>query len=276
MKDTFNIRRFGKYFVSDLSSNAANFGLSLALISLMEVIVYLFVCFFSLMTSGEWSGPGFGLRCATLSICYIVLIVSMPVKCYGHITDLRSGSNWLMVPASTLEKFLSMVLNTAIVIPAIFGLVFVGADWLICTLDPSCGDSFCKIMTTLPGFVNEIPDIEAVNFVKKMMKPWLYIDDHIGMILIFLLGAICFKRNKSAKTLLAIIAVSMAVGMISGPLMLHYISENAGSIAQMDDPSILFGTSLFRNAAVWDTVNDCIIMVGILVAIYFRLKTLKH
>ena len=28
MKDIFNIRRFGKYFVSDLCSAAANFGLT--------------------------------------------------------------------------------------------------------------------------------------------------------------------------------------------------------------------------------------------------------
>ncbi|MGM9785538.1 MAG: hypothetical protein ACI3ZS_01690 [Candidatus Cryptobacteroides sp.] len=276
MKDIFDIKRFGKYFISDLSGNAANFGLSLALISFMEVIVYLFVCFFSLMTSGEWNGPGLALRATTLCICYIVLVVSMPVKCYGHITDMRSGSNWLMIPASTLEKYLSMVLNTAIVIPAAFALVYLGTDWLLCTLDPSCGDSFGKLITTLPGFIYEISEVEAVTFLKKMMKPWLFIDNHISMILVFLLGAICFKRNKSAKTILAIVAVSMAVGMISGPLMLHYIAEQAGSLAQMDDPAILFGTSFFRNANIWYTVSDCTLMVGMLIAIFFRIKTLKH
>ena len=52
MKDIFNIRRFGKYFVSDLGSAAANFGLSLLLLSSAGVIVYLLMGFFSLITSG--------------------------------------------------------------------------------------------------------------------------------------------------------------------------------------------------------------------------------
>ena len=90
MKDIFNIRRFGKYFVSDLRGAAANFGLSLVLLACSGIIVYLFMGFFSLITSGTWDGSGMAIRFATLAISYVVLRISMPPKCYGYLTDKRA------------------------------------------------------------------------------------------------------------------------------------------------------------------------------------------
>ena len=214
MKDIFNIRRFGKYFVSDLGSAAANFGLSLLLLSSAGVIVYLLMGFFSLITSGTWDGSGMAIRCATLAISYVVLMISMPPKCYGHLTDKRSGSTWLMIPASTLEKYLSMVLITILVIPAVFFGVYCGLDAILCAIDPNCGDSFFTVLGTIPSLLDEMPEIAVAEFVTDMMRPYSFIDDHIYGILVFLLGAICFKNNKSAKTILCLIGLSMGVSMI--------------------------------------------------------------
>lgn len=276
MKDIFNIRRFGKYFVSDLGSAAANFGLSLLLLSSAGVIVYLLMGFFSLITSGTWDGSGMAIRCATLAISYVVLMISMPPKCYGHLTDKRSGSTWLMIPASTLEKYLSMVLITILVIPAVFFGVYCGLDAILCAIDPNCGDSFFTILGTIPSLLDEIPEIAVAEFVTDMMRPYSFIDDHIYGILVFLLGAICFKNNKSAKTILCLIGLSMGVSMIVSPVVLHSMVSVAGSLEEISDPSAIFNSPLFNNLKVFDTVSDLVLMTGLLVAVYFRVRTLKH
>ena len=276
MKDIFNIRRFGKYFVSDLRGAAANFGLSLVLLACSGIIVYLFMGFFSLITSGTWDGSGMAIRFATLAISYVVLMISMPPKCYGHLTDKRAGSAWLMIPASTLEKCLSMVLITTLVIPVIFFGLHCGLDAILCAIDPNCGDSFVAIMGTIPSLLDEIPESAVAEFVPDMMRPYSFIDDHVYGILVFLLGAICFKKNKSAKTILCLIGLSMGVSMIVSPVVLHSMVSMAGSLAEISDPSVIFNSPLFNNLKVFDTVSDLVLMAGLLVAVYFRVRTLKH
>lgn len=276
MKDIFNIRRFGKYFVSDLRGAAANFGLSLVLLACSGIIVYLFMGFFSLITSGTWDGSGMAIRFATLAISYVVLMISMPPKCYGHMTDKRAGSAWLMIPASTLEKCLSMVLITTLVIPVIFFGLHCGLDAILCAIDPNCGDSFFTIMGTIPSLLDEIPEIAVAEFVTDMMRPYSFIDDHVYGILVFLLGAICFKKNKSAKTILCLIGLSMGVSMIVSPVVLHSMVSMAGSLAEISDPSVIFNSPLFNNLKVFDTVSDLVLMAGLLVAVYFRVRTLKY
>ena len=112
-KDIFDFRRFGKYFESDVRTCWANFGLSLMTISvLVPVVLYVAVATLNMISSYSWDGPDTGLRLTAFIIALICLVVSMPVKCYGDITEKRYGSFWLTLPASRLEKFISMILMT--------------------------------------------------------------------------------------------------------------------------------------------------------------------
>ena len=38
----------------------------------------------------------------------------------------------------------------------------------------------------------------------------------------------------------------------------------------------MFNMSIFRHAALYDTINDTIVNLILLTGIYFRIKTLKH
>ena len=278
MKDIFNIKRFGKYFLSDLKSAYSNFGLSFALICTMEVIVYLFCGLITMFSNGTWSGIDLPVRAFILLVSLMMLVITMPAKCYGHITDKQAGSLWLTIPVSLLEKFLSMILITCLVIPALFGVSFLFFDWAICSIDHSCGDSYVKLLGTIPEVIRSIPELEIENFIHQISTPFLYIDDLVGGILIFLLGALCFKTNKNVKTILTLIAISMGVSMISGPIVMWYISHYSGSGFEelLVDPSSVLGLSLFKNSVLWDTINDLVIMTGLMIAVYFRLKTIKH
>ena len=86
-KDIFNFRRFGKYFESDLRSCASNYWLSMLLISLKGLIIYIGTECMGLAFTGEWSGPDKSFRVFTFVVSMFVLMTTMPVKCYGKLTE---------------------------------------------------------------------------------------------------------------------------------------------------------------------------------------------
>lgn len=288
MNDIFDFRRFGKYLASDARSCVGNYGLSMMLISLMGVIIYAGTVIMGLLFTGRWGGPELGFRVSAFAISVFVLMLTMPVKCYGRITEKRFGTQWLMIPASGLEKFLSMIIMTVFVVPLIACSIYLGLDALICALDKTCGTSLISsVRTLMDNFINvsiasssdlaQFPSL--ASFVKQVSTPWLYVDDIIGLVLIPLLGAIIFKSGKTAKTILAYIAVSSVLGMLFSPIAMNMFKEfsamsfNADNVQELDR---LFGSGLFRHAALFDTINDTIVNLVLMAAIYFRIKTLKH
>jgi hypothetical protein len=38
----------------------------------------------------------------------------------------------------------------------------------------------------------------------------------------------------------------------------------------------LFGMSIFKHVALFDTINDTVINLALMAGIYFKIKTLKH
>lgn len=285
----FNFRRFGKYFVSDIRTCSANFGLSLLVTCLSAtLIVYALSIFGKLIISHIWEGPGLTIRLAAFLVMFVVIIINGPSKCYGRISEKKYGSFWLTLPASKLEKFLSMILLSAIIIPIAASALFLGIDAIICALDQSCGQSVAQNLGTIASNVinfnisesigEQIP-AEVTRFIAQLDCPWLYVDDFIGMTLPFLLGALVFRRNKAAKTILAWIIISMAVSIAATPFMAIWgrnlmetiqIADTTGEITE------LFNSWTFRNIALVDTINDTIVNLALMTGIYFRIKTIKH
>ena len=103
--DIFNFSRFGKYFASDIRTCRSNFGLSLLTIALLfPVATYFITTVFNFVINSVWDGPDMGLRVFVFVVALLCMIITMPVKCYGRITEKQYGSSWLMLPASRLEK----------------------------------------------------------------------------------------------------------------------------------------------------------------------------
>ena len=154
MNDIFNIRRFGKYLASDARNCVADYGLSMLLISFMGLIIYTGTIIMGLIFNGEWGGPELSFRIFTFAISTFVLILTMPVKCYGRITEKRFGSQWLMTPASSFEKSLSMIIMTAIAAPLAMCTIYLGIDGLLCRIDPTCGKGiFASFKGIIDSFV---------------------------------------------------------------------------------------------------------------------------
>ncbi len=292
-KNIFNFRRFGKYFSTDIRTCWANYGLSMLTISfLVPVALYLILTAFNLLLTSTWEGPSIGFRFFAFCVAIFCIIVTMPVKCYGKITEKQYGSFWLTLPASRLEKCISMVLMTVIIAPLTGIVIYIGMDAVICALDHTCGRNliaggieFIKGIGHMKeitlNMVDEAVTIENAeitqNLLSQISSPWLYADEIFGMTLPFLLGALFFKSGKTAKTFLAIFAVSTATSIIMSPFMTNFASEIVSSVdADPEAVMQLFNHGIFKNLVLIDTISDTLINLALIAGIWFRIKTLKH
>lgn len=292
--EIFNFNRFGKYFASDLKTCGANYGLSmLALTVLAPVATELVFAGFSLLLDLSWHGAGLGLRVGVFAIAMLCMIVTMPVKCYGKLTDKQYGAFWLMLPASRLEKFISMLLICSIIVPALGLGMYLGVDALICAIDHTCNqsivagafdlmDEITTLKMNMGGVEVDVPkeSIMALEngskFIRQITNPWLYVDEILCVSLPFLLGAICFKTRKTVMTFLAMAAFSMALSMFATPLMLSVMDKFTMAASEEEAMRMMFESGFYNNLIWIDIVSDTLLYGGIIAGIWFRIKTLKH
>ena len=291
--DIFNFRRFGKYFATDIRTCRANYGLSLLTISLIvPTVLYVVLTAFNLLLTSAWEGPDLGIRVFAFCVAMFCIIVTMPVKCYGRITEKQYGSFWLTLPASRLEKFISMFLMTCIIVPVTGIAIYFGMDALICAFDHTCGNSLVtgglelirkmgNLQELTMNLANEKITIEdaalAQEIVNQINSPLLYIDEIFGITLPFLLGAVFFKNGKTMKTLLVLFAFSTAFSIAITPVMESWASDVMTGLN--DSTAVirtLFDNGLFKNLALIDTISDTVFNLALMAGIWFRIKTLKH
>ena len=291
--DIFNFRRFGKYFASDIRTCAANYGLSLLTISLLSpLVLYVIVATINQIMHNTWDGPDIGLRVFAFAVAMICMVVTMPVKCYGKITEKQYGSFWLTLPASRLEKFISMILMTCIIVPVSGALLYLGLDALICAFDHTCGQNLLAgglgLLQRMEdanevtlNLIDESITIEdatlAQEIIRQMNNPWMYIDEIFCFTLPFLLGAVFFRNGKTVKTFIALFAISTVTGMICSPIMTNWVMEMFNNLNEDPDAILqMFNNKLFKNLVLIDTVTDTVTNLALMAGIWFRIKTLKH
>ena len=291
--DIFNFNRFGKYFASDIRTCRSNFGLSLLTIALLfPVATYFITTVFNFVINSVWDGPDMGLRVFVFVVALLCMIITMPVKCYGRITEKQYGSSWLMLPASRLEKFVSMFLLTCIIVPVAGIVLYLGMDALICALDHTCGKNLIAggmelirgmgdLQSLTMNFVDENVTIEDAAVVQEILKqvssPWLYVDEIFAMTLPFLLGAVFFKSGKTVKTFLALFAISTAISIAATPLMTNWAMNIFNNMN--DDPMAvmeLFRNGFFKNLVLIDIISDTVTNLALMAGVWVRIKTLKH
>ena len=291
--DIFNFRRFGKYFATDFRTCWANYGLSLLTISLLSpLVLYVIIVTINQIMHNTWDGPDIGLRVFAFAVAMICMVVTMPVKCYGKITEKQYGSFWLTLPASRLEKFISMILMTCIIVPVSGALLYLGLDALICAFDHTCGQNLFAGAMELIQRMGEAKDVTlnlidesitiedatlAQEIVRQMNNPWMYIDEIFCFTLPFLLGAVFFRNGKTVKTFIALFAISTVTGMICSPIMTNWVMEMFNNLNEDPDAILqMFNNKLFKNLVLIDTVTDTVTNLALMAGIWFRIKTLKH
>ena len=213
MNNIVDFKRFGNYFLYDLRRAKNNYGLSLLLLGTMPVIIFTLFQLIRLIFIRE-SGvvePD-ELKVMIVFTSITVAILGAGAKIYGFVTEKRAGSDYLMLPASTFEKWLSVVLMVCVVLPVIlFGLMF-ASDTLLHWVFPVAYGSRIVDMDFLQGISTGLLNLEETGFYFNF--PAVLFLNWCESLLVFTLGAVCFKKAKVAKTLLCIFGFSMIMSTL--------------------------------------------------------------
>ncbi len=267
MNNIFDFSRFGKYFVYDMRNAKNMFGWSMLILALLPAIVFVISELFCLTINGHIAEMPDAIRYVAVYIGFLVTVLVAPAKIWGKITDRRYGSDWLMLPASGFEKWLSMMLICVLVLPLCISVVILAGD-AVCTL--VFGNAYAG--NTMLSEIRGLKDLDLASGVEFDFFGIGY-TTWLSNILIFTLGALCFKKAKAAKTILVCFAVATVCSLICTAIL--------GQAAfTSDDIEWMFGT--LSPEQVVSRINLAVnivcftIVAALVAACYFRIKTIKH
>jgi len=267
MSNIFNAKRFGKYLIHDIKSAWRDSGTLLILCAFAPLIILIVSIMFQLVFGGSVDAMSSGMKIAALGISALVAAWVFPSSHYGSLTEKRRGSDWLMLPASRLEKYLSILLVICVALPFCLFAVQFALDKLL-TLIPAYGDSAFSAMNR--GLQKVFNEISVEDKKLAVSAPYALYLSFAGNALSFTLGALFFKKSKIGKTIIAILIIDFALTMAVGGLV-GAIGIDPGKATQAIEEGrimTLINVSAYITYAVMFAALD--------ILIYLRVKTLKH
>lgn len=266
MSNVFNIKRFWKYFRFDLRNVADRYGISLIIFTIMPVIVYIFAGSIAVIftESHMWHVDATSCATSAISIALVSMVFSFSPKMYGYLTSKQGGSTWAMMPVTTLEKLVSMLIISLILVPGVVLLGNVLFNEVITLFDHSYTNEL-SILFSKSFFEGSTPLL--VN-ICPLFSIWL---EAAELMIFFLLGALVFKKAKAGKSFLSLLLLIMlfvlAIFLIFGSLDDDRIEDYLFSV---NEETAVFLLNAIVNVALflWFAV--------LAIALFFRIKRIKY
>lgn len=262
--ETLSGSRFWNYFKYDLVQMWRNHMKAALGISLAGLVLYVVVISWNLIIHHTWQAPGIDSRMVIAFLAFCALEFYQ-TRTYGYLTDKKAGSAWLMVPASGVEKWISMLIMTLIVIPVLFTVVYLGVDWVLCIADHTSGASIISnIANGIEKFYTLSP--EDVPFTMGTLI-WLALAGFCFNFLYWLLCGISFKRYKILWGIAIAFVFSMLISIIGGSAL----AIHSDSLELLSEEPAHVQSTLQWMSAIFTAASLC--LAG---GILYRIKTIKH
>lgn len=278
MNNTFEFNRFKNLLLNDGKMYFRNFSTNLIVFCCLNAIFWIFNLLFGSETTGVYR---FGMLCVWTALA----MMSAPEKVYGKANLSREGVRFAMMPASSLEKFVSMFLYCAIVTPIIvfFGGYLVDA---LLSLFPFGGFERPIRLHTLNEIVRLFNDSEgAVQFGELGLSigdvfPIGVIRTSLYMSIfqwaaIFMLGNMIFKKRKAGKTFACYLGFGYVVSTLMGAFMFASSRMEQWMETFNDCPTGEM-IRMFHNATVWGMIINIFTTIVLLFFTYRKIKTQKY
>ena len=282
MNNTFNINRFGKILKHDGLNFFPNMILALAILWAIPVIIYLFT---SLIPSDDTSHvfDAFS-RINIISLIKKIVIIIAPVRLYKYCNDQRQGIGYAMLPASTLEKFLSMVIYCVIVAPIIYIAGALAIDSLLALFHgPYNGfavayyfDSFAQFDHSIEKSQLVFNEEDALLLFNSISSTYMLIIGLLGTLMlssIFMFGNMIFKKHKTAK----MIGILILLAIILMIVFINYVAnnENLFNRAYKDNSEEFIRRLIFIAMNIM-FYTELIVSALLLFGVYRKIKTQKY
>ncbi len=278
MNNTFSFNRFKNLLLKDGKMYIRNYGTSLIVWCCLNAIFWIF----NLLFGSETMPPvRFGMLCTWTALAMMMV----PSKVYGNANLSREGVGFAMMPASSLEKFVSMFVYCAIVTPIV---VFFGGYLIDAFLSvfPFGGfekpirlyslNEIIRMANDTEGVVN-VGDFELSLeqvFPIGVMRTSLYVGI-IQWAAIFMLGNMLFKKHKAGKTIACYLGIGYLLSMIFGQVFLTN-GRLERWITKIGYMPIEQKLQLYHNWMVGGMIFGIIITAVLLYFTYRKIKTQKY
>ena len=230
MNNTFEWSRFCKVVRKDFSNIWQNAGTSLLIITLLPMLAWLL----------WWALSGIEVMpaivpevrwCFIAGSVMLAAIVS-PSRMYRTCDLQKEGIYFAMLPASKLEKYLSMLLFTIVVCPLLCFLGGMVLDYFLTLLPFGPYNKWLwqtdYLADALDGYralvAGKFPDVtQDTMLLVQVLTPWkvvLYaLLCHLSYVSLFLFTNTIFKKHKVLQTLLWTWLISFVLNIILTPIM---------------------------------------------------------
>jgi len=286
MNNTFDIQRFGKVLKHDGLNFFPNFILSLAILWAIPVVIYLFTAL--MPTDGTVHIYDAMARINNIDFLLKIAIIIAPAILYKTCNDSRKGIGYAMLPASTLEKFLSMVIFCVIVTPIVYIAGALAIDSILALINgPYDGfalsmyfDKFSQIEYSFEQHGTKVMVDDALPLIISNLSPaFMRVLSILGTLMlssIFMFGNMIFKKRKTGK-MIGILILLFIIFMI---IFINYVANNeafANYFEQINEDNVSeFIIRLIRimmNVAMY---TEIVVSAVLLWGIYRKIKTQKY
>lgn len=247
MNEFFDINRFFKLVRKEYSERLPVILKIAAIFSLLLIGFWVSVIVFN---GGEVSAKA---RVLYIFAATFLSMLMAPFNLYKSYNHPKKGIDYIVLPASSMEKFLSMLLNSLIVLPlaTFFGVLL--ADTLIATVNPSLFEGYA------------IAHLGSLGVVAEKYGEAVIVQ--LG----FIFGNFLFIKNKIFKTLMSAAGLYILFAMVIMFLLTTVFKSDFEALQNMN--ANINATSISELAEITDAQGITSILKGfyytIVVIFYF-------
>ncbi len=278
MNNTFSFNRFKNLLLKDGKMYLRNFGTTIIALCCMTAILWIFNLLFGTSVAGM---SRFSIIAATV----IVAMMVVPSKVYGKANLSREGVGYAMLPASTLEKFVSMFIYCTFVTPIVvfFGGYLIDA---LLSLFPFGGFEepiHLYSLKEIYGMANNDEGMVQMGDVRVPFDTVLPIGIMRAQIIlktiqwsaVFMLGNMIFKKHKAGRTFACVLGISY---VLSSLLALTFMRSEwfKNAMKGIETFSEMQFVQTFRTSMIWGIVLSIVIAGLLLYFTYRKIKTQKY
>lgn len=201
MNEVFDIKRLGRLIKYEAINYIPNFFKSLLIFASVIAAVWIFS-----LTVDFNACPH--SRAGLVNVLFVLAIVLSPFIVYKDMNDRKKGYIYAMIPASTLEKLLSMIVLCVVIVPLLAYAVLTATDLLLWLLSKAGIGPFLHM-----EFYNPFTAVKLVD--DEYLLPHIYpvfdsIIYFVNLIAYTIMFNTIFRKNKVLKTILFNMAMSFA------------------------------------------------------------------
>lgn len=263
MKKSINIGRIGRLIKKDLSENLRKIVVIVSTMIITTIAVWLL----TVILKGD-SATGASERLNFISTLTSVSLFITPFILYGFINHKLHGVNYSMLPATVLEKLISMLIVGSVIVPLVIYCGAMITDTVLALVTPSVYKGYT--FATSENIFNT-----SSSFVKVAGTFTLITSTAIY-------GNLLFRKNKMLMTILSVIGINMLLmvvliiliksGLDLSEWVKNYTVNNGGQVVITMGKSSGFFVDVNRTVNI---IFFILIPSALYTASYFRLKRIR-